>query len=197
MDFFDYFQAVFLLVFYFILIGRTVQLIRSGKNPIVLGAGKKGFRAVFEMSLLFGLSLWTFEVVANCLGLDFHFFRETQLFSIVSLKIVGVVIEIVGMAIFASAIFSFGSSWRVGIDKKSPGELVTGGVFSLSRNPIFLFLDIFFWGTFLIYPTLFFGISAVVVVFGNHFQILQEERFLEREYGDEYLDYKKRVRRYF
>ena len=197
MDFFDYFQAVFLLVFYFIFIGRTIQLILAGKNPIVLGVGKKGFRAIFELSLLVGLSIWTFEVAANCLGFKFHLFSDTRLFSVVFLRIVGVAMEIVGMAIFAAAIFSFGASWRVGIDKKSPGDLVTGGVFSISRNPIFLFLDIIFWGTFLIYPTLFFGISAVVVILGNHFQILQEERFLDGEYGDDYLAYKKRVRRYF
>lgn len=197
MDFFDIFQITYLSTFYLIFIGRTIQLILTGTNPIVLGVGKRGFRAFIEKSLLFGLALWTFEAVSICLGLDFHLFSDSRLFSITPFRIIGVALEVTAMAVFVSAIFSFGRSWRVGIDTVEPGGLVTGGVFSITRNPIFLFLNLFFLGTFLIYPTLFFAISVIIVLSGNHFQIIQEERFLEEKYGDRYRNYKKRVRKYF
>ncbi|NIN51704.1 MAG: isoprenylcysteine carboxylmethyltransferase family protein, partial [Nitrososphaeria archaeon] len=36
-----------------------------------------------------------------------------------------------------------------------------------------------------------------VVLIGTHYYaIIKEERFLEREFGDEYREYKERVRRY-
>ena len=196
MDFFDRFHLINMSIFYFVFIGKTIQMILSGNNPFVLGTGKRGFRALFEIFLLIGFVIWTFEAFSICLGLKHHLFMDLPLFSIVPLRISGVVLEIAGLIIFASAIFSFGRSWRLGIDTKAAGKLVTGGVFSLTRNPIFLSVDLFFIGTFLIYPTIFFTISTLVVIFSIHLQVVQEERFLEREYGDEYLEYKRQVRRY-
>ena len=54
----------------------------------------------------------------------------------------------------------------------------------------------YFLGTWLIYPNLFFGIAAILTIGGIHWQILQEERFLVRQYGEEYRNYMKKVRRY-
>ncbi|MBN1571805.1 MAG: isoprenylcysteine carboxylmethyltransferase family protein [Deltaproteobacteria bacterium] len=196
MDSFDYFQLINLSIFYLIFIGRIVQLILSGINPIVLGTERGRVRAYLEKSIFFGLALWTFEAVSICLGLEFHLFSDLRLFSIMPLRISGVILEAAAMIIFVFAVFSFGRSWRVGIDTKTAGKLVTGGVFSVTRNPIFLFLNLFFLGTFLIYPTIFFAVSAFVVVLGNHLQVIQEERFLEKQYGKEYLEYKRDVRRY-
>jgi len=196
MDFFDRFQLINMSIFYFIFIGRIIQMTLSGTNPIVLGSGKRGFKALFEIFLLIGFVIWTFEALSICLGLKYHLFRDPLLFSIIHLRISGVILEVAGLIIFVSAIFSFGRSWRLGIDTKGPDELVTKGVFSLTRNPIFLSLDLFFFGTFLIYPTIFFAVSAVFVILGSHFQIIQEEKFLENEYGERYLEYKKQVRRY-
>ena len=41
-------------------------------------------------------------------------------------------------------------------------------------------------------------IAALPVVFAFiHFDAIREERFLEETFGDRYLQYKRRVRRYF
>ena len=39
------------------------------------------------------------------------------------------------------AIYTMGKSWRVGIDNQNPDNLITHGIYRLSRNPIFLGLD--------------------------------------------------------
>lgn len=200
MDFFNYFQMTVLFLFYSIFIERTLKLKLSGVNPFVVGIGKKGLKSILEISFLFGLLIWTFEVIIHSLNLRFHIFPEVlyiNLFQIISLKILGIIFIIFGFLIFILALISFGSSWRVGIDNQRSGQLVTNGIFAVTRNPIFIFLDLYFLGTWLIYSNLFFLISSVLVVFGLHYQILQEEKFLITQYGEEYKDYMKEVRRYF
>jgi protein-S-isoprenylcysteine O-methyltransferase Ste14 len=120
-----------------------------------------------------------------------------QLINSTPAKLIGVSIVAFGFVIFVLALVSFGKSWRVGIDEKTPGELVTTGIFAVSRNPIFIFLDLYFIGTFLINGTLIFLIFAVLVVMGLHYQILQEEKALARIYGQACQDYCTRTGRYF
>jgi protein-S-isoprenylcysteine O-methyltransferase Ste14 len=45
-----------------------------------------------------------------------------------------------------------GNSFHVGIDEERAGALVTGGMYAVSRNPMYVSLDILFWGLFLIFP---------------------------------------------
>jgi protein-S-isoprenylcysteine O-methyltransferase Ste14 len=84
----------------------------------------------------------------------------------------------------------------VGIDNQAPGELVTTGVFAFSRNPIFVFVDLYFIGIFLLNGTVIF-LAAVLVVVGLHYQILQEEQFLRAQYGQAYRYYRAGAPRYF
>jgi protein-S-isoprenylcysteine O-methyltransferase Ste14 len=67
---------------------------------------------------------------------------------------------------------------------------------TVSRNPIFIFIDIYFIGTFLINETLIFLIFAALAVIGMHYQIMQEEKFLAKAYGQVYKDYCARTGRY-
>ena len=199
MTFFDCFQIMVLILFYLLFIGRMLQMIFKGTNPFVLGVGKKGIGAVLEAGFILGLVIWTIEVIAHSLNLEFHVFPSVlyfQLFDIRLLKILGCILITPGLLIFILSLIAFGQSWRIGIDTQKAGALVTTGIFSITRNPIFVFLDAYFIGTWLIYPNLFFGAAAVVTIAGIHWQILQEERFLATHYGEEYQVYVKEVRRY-
>ncbi len=199
MDFFDYFEITVLLLFYIVFMGRLLRLLAAGTNPFVLGSGKTGIARIIEASFMVGLMVWSFEVAVHSLDVDFHIFPDilcSPLFEMALARVVGTIVVGGGFIIFVLALISFGRSWRIGIDTENPGILVTTGIFSLTRNPIFLFLDMYFLGTWLIYPNLFFGIAAILTIGGIHWQILQEEAFLARQYGQEYEDYRKKVRRY-
>jgi len=98
--------------------------------------------------------------------------------------------------LFAMAFLSFGDSWRVGFDTKTPGALVTTGVFAVSRNPIYLFLDLWFVGILLINGTLIFLIVAALAVAVLHWQMLQEENYLLKLYGEAYRSYRAKTARY-
>jgi len=103
---------------------------------------------------------------------------------------------ILGLGIFLVAQATLGDSWRLGIDERHPGALVTHGIYRLSRNPLYLFFNLYFWGTFLLNGTGMFAIFAVLVTANLHYQILQEERFLAQVHGEPYRAYRARVGRY-
>ena len=200
-SFFDYFQISILVLFLVVLIGRALQLrITQNINPIAIGRGKSGFRLVFEVYAFAGVTVWMIELFLSSLHVSFRIFPEsvsTPLFDSTILKLIGVALLIFGFVVFVLAFVSFGNSWRVGVDVKTPGELVTSGIFAVSRNPIYVFLNFWFIGVFLINGTLIFMIFALLAVAHLHYQILQEEKFLVRLYGQAYEDYRARTGRYF
>jgi len=108
----------------------------------------------------------------------------------------GAALVLVGVLLFLAALKAFGDSWRVGIDRKTPGKLVTGGVFAWTRNPIFVFMDLYLLGTFVLEGTLLYLVLAVLGVVAIDRHIRREERFLLEHYGEDYSAYRSRVPRY-
>ena len=108
----------------------------------------------------------------------------------------GLVLCALAVAGFILTLIGFGNSFRVGIDEKNPAGLITNGMFAISRNPIYLCFLFVLSGLFLIHHNIL--IAAAVAVFAPaiHRQVLREETFLETFYGEEYIAYKKKVRRY-
>lgn len=196
--FFDIFQFVALLAFLALFMGRTLTMrIREGINPITLAAGKSGFRRVAEAFLPVGLVVWWTAIVLASFDVQLVSALDERVVDSMGLRIAGLGLIASGLTLFALALASFGTSWRVGVDEQHPGSLVTSGIFRFTRNPIFLFLDAYFVGTFLLNGTPLFLAAAVLAVSLIHYQILQEERFLEGLYGDSYRDYKRSAPRYF
>lgn len=200
MNFFDYFQIASVAIVVLIVVGRASYLrFRRDINPIAIGGGKKGVLLAVELTAIIGFMAWMIEVLLYALHSSFRIFPsllDSQLLNFPPTKIAGVALITAGLIIFGLAYVSFGDSWRVGFDVKTPGALVTSGVFAVSRNPIYVFLDLWFIGVFLINGTLIFLIFAVLAVAGLHWQILQEERFLLRLYGQPYRSYCAKIGRY-
>jgi protein-S-isoprenylcysteine O-methyltransferase Ste14 len=75
--------------------------------------------------------------------------------------------------------------------------IVHDGPFRFTRNPLYVGLMSVLMGISLLIGT-WWGLAILVTVFlVLHFgQVLLEERYLERKFGPDYLDYKRAVRRY-
>lgn len=87
-------------------------------------------------------------------------------------------------------------SWRIGIDEVNKTELVTHGLFTISRNPVFLGIMIANIGLFFIIPNAF---TLLIICLSNltiNTQIRLEEDFLKKEFGIQYTDYLTKVRRW-
>jgi protein-S-isoprenylcysteine O-methyltransferase Ste14 len=200
MTFFDYFQIATVAVVLLIILSKAAYL-RFGRkiNAIVAGRDSRGLARVFEIAAFVGLVFWVVELLSYALHWSiqilpaaFHY----QLFDSFPAKVTGVLLISAGLIVFILAFFDFGDSWRVGVDYETPGALVTRGIFSLTRNPIYVFIDSWFIGIFLINGTLIFLVLAVLAFVGQHWQILREEEFLKQRYGEAYERYRKKVPRY-
>lgn len=108
----------------------------------------------------------------------------------------GLVLGVLGVLIFAAAVVTMKDSWRAGLAQGDQTELVTSGIYQISRNPAFLGFDCVYLGLLLMFfhwALLLFSLFAAVML---HLQILQEEAYLPGVFGQAYLDYKSRVCRY-
>ncbi len=174
-------------------------LIHKKVNPITLGLLRKGLAGFMEILLFAGVNLWAVAVVRCALSLERPpptCFCSVRLVDMVPAKLLGVTLITFALVIFVLALSALGNSWRLGIDQNHPGLLVTTGIYSYSRNPVYLFFDLYFLGTFLINGSLFFLIMTVLVALNLHYQILQEERFLASAHGATYEVYCARTARY-
>ena len=109
---------------------------------------------------------------------------------------IGVFLCVTGLLLFILSIISFRSSFRVGIDIDHPDELITTGIFALTRNPIYVGFWIVLLGQFLVFPNWIFLIYLGAATLLFHRQVLLEEAFLKEHHGQEFLAYCDRVRRY-
>ena len=116
-----------------------------------------------------------------------------------NIEIIGILILLVGLVTAMLAIFLF-KKVKTTVNPINPEEattLVTTGIFSVTRNPMYLGLffvicsTVFFFGSWcgIIILTLF-------VCYINKFQIIPEEEAMEKLFGDKYNEYRQNVRRW-
>jgi protein-S-isoprenylcysteine O-methyltransferase Ste14 len=197
MDFYDWFALAALALFLAAFVGRTLALGARGVRVFVIGAGKRGVRRAVEAAAMVILVLFWALTIGHALRWERLAAVDLPAFTTgAPAHAAGAALVAAGLGFFLGALASFGGSWRIGIDKRKPGSLVTGGVFAVTRNPVFLGMDLSFIGTLLLYPTWAFLALAAVFVVGVHFHIREEERFLLEAYGNAYVSYKSRVARY-
>jgi protein-S-isoprenylcysteine O-methyltransferase Ste14 len=83
------------------------------------------------------------------------------------------------------------------LNPSAASALVVSGVYRYSRNPIYLgdMLILLGWAVFLANAVALL-LAPLFVLYIDRFQIVPEERALERLFGDAYADYKVKVRRW-
>ena len=80
---------------------------------------------------------------------------------------------------------------------KPTSQLVTGGIYRLSRNPMYVGFTLWYLGAACWRNSLWPFLLLPIVLFIMHYGvIIREERYLERRFGDEYRRYTAQVRRW-
>ena len=80
---------------------------------------------------------------------------------------------------------------------KPTTAILDSRLYAVSRNPIYLAMILIYLGlSFLFNSIWFLPILPIVLLVIYYGVILREEKYLERKFGDEYLNYKNRVQRW-
>jgi protein-S-isoprenylcysteine O-methyltransferase Ste14 len=101
-----------------------------------------------------------------------------------------------GLALVGIGIWGMGVSWRVGVDENNPGPLVTTGIYSRMRHPIYTGLLLLIGGQAALTADLLSIAVAAAAVVGLPVQARLEEEFLVSRYGKAYIEYEQRTRRF-
>lgn len=180
------FALIPMLVFYGAYLLKNLMLRKKGIKANRLAKGNKASSVrLLEICLLlvtYGL------VIIQCLIL-LDFFKYQRL--------IGFILAMTGTLFFIMAVIAMKDSWRTGIDSSQKTSLMTEGILRFSHNPAFLGFDLFYIGIALMLPNILMFAIVFVALLVFHLQILKEEKFLTTTFGDDYLNYKQKVRRYF
>ncbi len=180
---------VLMAIFYACYLAKMFSQGKRGIATDQLGKGKQGFTKVIELAL----KITTYLIL------------PVQIISIVlyagmmptALRMAGIIINAAGVLVFILSVVQMKDNWRAGVQREDKTELVTFGIYSVSRNPAFLGFDLMYIGILFSFFNwyLFFVTCVALALF--HLQIVNvEEEFLTEAFGEEYLRYKKMVSRY-
>ena len=151
-----------------------------GKSPIsvpLLFSGK--------IAMLF---CWLFFLAKTSNTLTMHYDSLTTQWIGIALYAAGLVIVILGF-------FGLGSSVSVGLPEEQT-KLKTKGIYQFSRNPMYLGGFVMCVGS-CVYSIHFLNfILFAITVAVHHSIVLNEEVFLEKRFGNNWLEYKNKVHRY-
>jgi len=181
-----------MIVFYGSYIVKTMLLKKKGISTNRLGKGDKpAYTRLLEIFLIIvTLCMVVLQLLSvfDVLPVSFYIGKYNG--------IIGIAVAFIGVIFFIMALIAMKSSWRAGIDNTQNTRLRTGGVLKLSRNPAFLGFDLFYIGVAYANPNILLFIMVFVSLVLFHLQILEEEKYLSTTFGDSYIRYKQKVRRY-
>jgi protein-S-isoprenylcysteine O-methyltransferase Ste14 len=105
----------------------------------------------------------------------------------------GVILIIAGYAGTLWCYSAMGEHWRIMVDRRHKGALVTGGPYRVVRHPIYLFQIVMLVGVLVLLPT---GLALLLLLIhlGCTFvKAWDEEAFLLETHGEPYRDYLART----
>lgn len=178
-----------LLVFYGCYFIKMISQKKKGIQTDQIGKGKVGFIKCIEITMKIATYLVpAVEVVSIILNMSsLH----------ISLRMIGIGTGIAGTVVFVISVLTMRDSWRAGVSKTDKTELVTGGIYQISRNPAFLGFDLVYIGILLMFFNWVLFIVSIFAMIMFHLQIVNvEEDFLLVTFGEQYIEYKNKVNRY-
>src|SRR5882672_3680902 len=106
------------------------------------------------------------------------------------LRILGAVLAVAGYSMFVTARLQLGKSFSVTAQAK---ELVTRGLYSRIRNPIYVFVDVMIFGSILALHLYWLFALFPLLVTMHVFRSRREGKVLQEKFGQAYLDYRNQT----
>jgi protein-S-isoprenylcysteine O-methyltransferase Ste14 len=169
--------------------------IRNIKTAFSTGLSLKGKSMKLTISIFFSTIIYL-GIALRLTVLTEDSFFELNISDNEIVKYSALSLVTLGFAIGIAALIAMRNSWRVGIRYDQKTDLVTYGIYRFSRNPYFLSYYILMLGFVLFFPSVFLIVPYLVILYVFHSMILEEEKYLEKMHGENYLNYKNKVNRY-
>ncbi|MDQ6844193.1 MAG: isoprenylcysteine carboxylmethyltransferase family protein [Bacteroidota bacterium] len=124
-------------------------------------------------------------------------FIDDSLFHHRSANIAGVVLLIISLFFLVRSLRQFFQSKNTLVTVKPAFSLQTNGIYGMTRNPMYVGLAVVYlgiscltgnWWNIILFPFL--------LLFVQEYIIKREEKYLERRFGQSYVGYKSKVRRW-
>ena len=154
------------------LIGKTTI------NPVLFYSGKVS-----------GYFTWII-LLLQFIGIDFLKVNSTTF-----TKYITLILLLLGLVLIFISLINLGRSTRLGLPTANT-TFKSNGIYRISRNPMYLGFNL------LTISSIFYSHSIIILALGiysiiiYHLIILGEEKYLKNKFGNTYLGYLKKVRRY-
>jgi protein-S-isoprenylcysteine O-methyltransferase Ste14 len=107
-----------------------------------------------------------------------------------ALRLAGAIVAVVGYILFVTARLQLGKSFSVTPQAK---ELVTLGLYSRIRNPIYVFVGVMWLGLIVALRLYWLFVPFLALLVLQVFRARREARALQERFGQTYLDYRKQT----
>lgn len=176
-------------MFYVCYFAKMMSQRKQGIATDQLGKGKQGFTKFIELTL----KVTTYVLPVIQIISIFMYAGAMHIL----IRIVGIILTVAGVLAFILSVAQMKDNWRAGVQREEKTNLVTTGIYSVSRNPAFLGFDLMYIGILFSFFNWYLCVTTVIALVLFHLQIVNvEEEFLIEAFGEEYLQYKKKVCRY-
>lgn len=187
--FFKIIALVLMASFYICYFAKMISQKRQGIDTDQLGKGKEGIAKFIEIALKISSYI---IILTEVISILFYVGSVNNV-----LRIIGLILLGLGVLAFTVSVLQMKDNWRAGVQREEKTELVTTGIYSISRNPAFLGFDLMYIGILITFFNWILCVVTCVVMVLFHLQIVNvEEDFLIEAFGDEYIKYCKKVCRY-
>jgi protein-S-isoprenylcysteine O-methyltransferase Ste14 len=177
----------------------AIRMRARGTSVIAVDRQRTVGQLAVDVLLFWLLLVWFYLVVATSGWLSVGLLPKWLTVKVVDgplAHVIGTLLLLSWPLIYAASVRTLGDAWRLGIDREGDAQLVTRGIYSWSRNPIYLAFNMHFWGTVLVAGRVVHVVLAVVLSLLLHVVVLREERFLADRCGDAFARYRAQVARY-
>jgi protein-S-isoprenylcysteine O-methyltransferase Ste14 len=105
-------------------------------------------------------------------------------------------VSLLGIFLSIISILNLGASTRLGLPTERT-VFKTNGLYRFSRNPMYVGFNLITISSMLFHASILVFAMGIFSICVYHLIILAEEKYMEGQFGQEYLKYKSKVRRYF
>jgi len=179
-------SALFVIFLIAAIAPRIIQKRKKIETVGCIGINRRLF-VLGKLSLFASFIL----ILVQLFFVNLSLFAKNDVFFWISVALVGI-----GVMFFTLAILKLGTfSLRVGLAQENTA-LRTDSIYRFSRNPMLFGLYLMALGSAVYVQNPINWMLVITALAVHHKIILTEEVFLENRFGEEWLDYRNKVRRY-